>query len=136
MTLNEFVETHDVDCTKNIIQNLMLLGEVERELDIKIGQKTMEYITKYGYLGYKSVELYGINSRQGMKSDMVKQTEYLHKYFPATRGYLAIENQGDGDYYLVDSKDVVFEYDSEKNELSTTNLTLFDYIVSRFQAED
>ena len=74
-----------------------------------------------------------MNSRQGLESDMVKQTRYLHKYFPATFAYVALENQGEGDYYLVNSNDEVYEYFSEQGQLLKTGLTLFDYIVQRFE---
>ena len=41
-----------------------------------------EYLLSYGYLASGSVELYGINSRQKMDSDMIRQTRYLHEYSP------------------------------------------------------
>ena len=63
---------------------------------------------------------------------MVKQTLYLHKYYPITRGFIALENQGEGDYYIVDENDNVYEYDSELEELTNKNIKVFDYILDRF----
>lgn len=59
---------------------------------------------------------------------------YLHKYYPVTNKLIAIENQGEGDYYLVDDDDNVFEYDSEIDELINLHMKLNDYIVSRFES--
>lgn len=110
------------------------INEVEKAVGIKLGQQLIKYITTYGYLIFESVELYGITARQGIEeSDMVKQTLYLHKYFPSTKGYIALENQGDGDYYIVDSTDTVYEFISEQDKLKNTSLKLFDYIIKRFE---
>ena len=64
---------------------------------------------------------------------MIKQTEYLHKYFAKTNGLIALENQVEGDYYLVNSNDQVFEFDSELYELTDTGIGLEDYILQRFK---
>ena len=80
------------------------------------------------------VEFFGMNPRQGLKSDLIEQTLYMHKYFPATSDLIAIDNQGEGDYYLVDSEDVVYEYDTSLKQLRKTALKLFEYIVERFES--
>ena len=118
----------------NALINEDFLQKVESTIGIKMGQELKEYLLQYGYLGYEFIEFYGVNSRQNLKSDMVTQTLYLHKYFPQTQAYVAIENQGEGDYYLVDSQDIVYEFISEKNTLNNTKLKLFDFILSRFQS--
>lgn len=107
---------------------------IEDITGVKVGKQLVEYMTTYGYLIYDSIELYGITARQEVKdSDLVKQTLYLHKYFPSTKGYIALENQGDGDYYIVDSTDTVYEFISEQNKLVETGLKLFDYIIKHFE---
>lgn len=133
MNIKQFVLSNAVDYSNALI-NEDFLQKVESTIGIKMGQELKEYLLQYGYLGYEFIEFYGVNSRQNLKSDMVTQTLYLHKYFPQTQSYVAIENQGEGDYYLVDSQDIVYEFISEKNTLNNTRLKLFDFILSRFQS--
>ena len=132
MNLKQFISENDVEMSNAVI-NFQMLKEAEKVLGVKFGSEITEYLTKYGYLGYKYVELYGMNTRQGLDSDMIKQTLYLHQYFPATFGLIAIENQGDGDYYLVNADDEVFEFDAELKELTSKNLTFFEYVLNRFK---
>lgn len=129
--LAEYIEGFGVEKSDSLIDKSKI-NEIESVCGVTIGNDLADYILNYGYLIYSSVELYGITARQGAESDMVTQTLYLHKYFAKTRGYVALENQGEGDYYLVDSEDRVFEYDSELDELTDTKLSLEDYILSRF----
>lgn len=135
MDIKEFMINHDVEQCANCIDT-DVLREAEKKLDIKFGEELCEYLLKYGYLAYGCVELYGMNSRQNLNSDMVLQTLYLHKYFPATMPYIAIENQGEGDYYLIDSQDNIYRYISEKDELIKTDWKLGDYVVHRFKDID
>ncbi len=110
------------------------LKDCEKEIGLDFGIQLKDYILKYGYLTYKFVELYGINSNQGLDSDMITQTKYLHKYYPITKELIAIENQGEGDYYWVNSKDKMFEYDTHLDELLPMDMTLNEYIITRFES--
>ncbi len=132
MDMKTFISSNQVDFSSNTI-DVKMLGTVETAVGVKFGDELTEYVLKYGYLGFEFVELYGVNSRQRLDSDMIKQTIYLHKYFPKTNHYVAIENQGDGDYYLVDGKDYVFEFDTSQKEIINTNMKLFSYILQRFE---
>ena len=132
MDIKQFIAENNVD-QSNALIDVKLLEQAEKEVGLRFGEELTEYLLKYGYLGYEYIELYGMNSRQGLESDMVKQTLYLHKYFPVTKAYIALENQGEGDYYLVNSNDEVYEYISEQNELLNTGMTLYEYILQRFQ---
>lgn len=132
--LTEFIHNNDVLKTNNIVDSA-LVNEIQKQIGITMGEQLKEYILKYGFLIYESVEFYGVNSKQKMKSDLVIQTLYLHKYFFLTKQFYAIGDKGDGLYCLVDSSDNVFEYDSEDNILNKTNKKLFDYILSRFEEE-
>ena len=135
MDIKEFIKENK----NNVLQSNSLIDtnavkDVENITGVKIGKQLAEYMTTYGYLISESIELYGITARQALEeSDIVKQTRYLHKYFPSTKGYIALENQGDGDYYIVDSADTVYEFISEQNKLKDTGLKLFDYIIKRFE---
>lgn len=134
MDIHDFICKNDVDFAAHLI-NRTDLELAENELEIRFGPQLSEYLLDYGYLGFESVEFYGMNSRQGLKSDMITQTHYLHKYYVATNPYVAFENCGEGNYILVDSEDNVFYFISETNKLVQTDRKLFDYILNRFQAE-
>ena len=132
MNIEKFISENAVDQSDSLI-DVDMLECAEKKVGLWFGEALTEYLLKYGYLGFEYVELYGINSRQGLDSDMIKQTLYLHKYFPETNSFIAIENQGDGTYYLVDSEDEVYEYDAGLKQLKNTKLTLFEYILQRFK---
>lgn len=131
MTLNDFIENNDVDYSFSRI-TIDMIPDLENKVNVLFGDQLKEYIVEYGYLGYKHVELFGINNHQGINSDMVNKTLYLHKKFDKTKDLVAIEDQGDGDYYLVDSNDMVFRFISVNNELIPQNIGLHEYILKRF----
>ena len=135
MNLNEFIENKEVEYTRNLIV-FDDIKDIEKELGVSVGEELAQYILKYGYLGYKHVELYGINSKQKFESDMVTQTKYLHKYFSKTEGFIALENAGDGYYILVGPNDDVYEYSSEDDSIQKTDKKLYAYILKRFQDID
>lgn len=131
MDIKEFVEKNNLEKCKNLIK-VEQLNNIEKEIKIKFGNELKKYILEYGYLAYEYIELYGINSKQGIESDMVKQTLYLHKYFPKTINYITVENLGDGNYYIVDNKDNIYKYISEEDKIVDMQLKLFKYIMNRF----
>lgn len=132
MNISEFIKDNEVEFTNNLV-SIDFVDEVEKEIKVKFGGELIKYIIKYGFLAYKHIELYGINSNQKIESDMVKQTVYLHEYFPKTAAYIALENIGDGNYAIVSSEDEVLEYSTEYDSLSDTGLKVFAYILKRFQ---
>lgn len=134
MTIEAFLLENEVDRGKDPV-DVGTLEAAERIVNVKFGEALTEYLLRYGYLAYESVELYGMNARLGLDSNLVKQTLYLHKYFPKTKGCVALENRGEGDYYVVNGEDEVLEYDTGLKELIPTNLTLFAYILQRFEEE-
>ena len=131
MDIKEFVEKNNLEKCKNLIK-VEQLNNIEKEIKIKFGNELKKYILEYGYLAYEYIELYGINSKQGIESDMVNQTLYLHKYFPKTINYIAVENLGDGNYYIVDNKDNIYKFISEEDKIVDMQLKLFKYIMNRF----
>lgn len=135
MKIEEFMRKKDVSSTTRLVDEVVI-SQAEKKISVVFGPQLKKYILKYGYLAYKFSELYGINSNQNLESDLVTQTEYLHKYYPITEKYIAIENQGEGDYFLVDSDDNVFEYDTNLDEFMALEMKLFDYILQRFESID
>lgn len=132
--LDIFVKNNECDYTRNII-SLEVLKMVEETIGIKFGNQLSEYLLKYGYLGYKSVELYGMNSNQGLNSDLFEQTMYLHNSFEITQPYIAIDKIQDSIYTLIDSNDNIYICDLEKNVIRNVNIKLFEYIFKRFKEE-
>lgn len=133
MNIKDFIANNDVDRSNSTI-DVGMLEQAEKAIGVCFGEGLKEYLLEYGYLGYEYVEFFGINSNQGLKSDLVEQSLYIHKYFSATSNLIAIENQGDGDYYLVDSKDAVYEYDTSLKQLRKTGQKLFEHILERFES--
>ena len=131
MNFAEIVNRYSVDYTKNLIEKIQV-DEVENVLGILLPNSLKEYILNYGYLGYRHIELYGVYSNEYLKTDMIKQTLYLHKYFEKTRNYIALENIGEGGYILLDTNDEVYEYDSEMDILIKLDKHLLEYIYDRF----
>lgn len=132
--LDIFVKNNECDYTRNII-SLEVLKMTEETIGIKFGNQLSEYLLKYGYLGYKSVELYGMNSNQGLNSDLFEQTMYLHNSFEITQPYIAIDKIQDSIYTLIDSNDNIYICDLEKNVIRNVNIKLFEYIFKRFKEE-
>lgn len=130
MNLKEFIDTHDVDYSFNRVDR-SFLPEMENLVGVRLGEQLKNYIICYGYLGYEYVELFGINNSQGIKSDMIQRTLFVHKQFDVTAGLIAIEDQGDGDYYLVDENDRVYRLMPDKS-LKNTDLDFEEYILDRF----
>lgn len=130
--LIEFINNHNVDYSQFCVRSSDI-PTFESEMSVPIGEQLKEYILTYGYLGYEFVEFFGIINKLMEKSDMVKETKYVHTYFDKTKNLIAIENQGDGDYYLVDKDDNVYNYFSSRDELMPLNVQLFDYILDRFE---
>ena len=131
MTLKEFVNNNGADFSFNRISEEKLC-EIEEKVGVVFGVQLKSYVLEYGYLGYKHAELFGINNHQGVNSDMVEETLRLHKNFEQTKNLVAVEDQGEGDYYLVDSKDLVYRFVRSNNVLIPQNIDLFEYILTRF----
>lgn len=130
-TLDAFIQSHDVDYSKTPA-NDSIVKNAESKLGVKFGPQLYKYLTQYGYLGYEHVEFHGITKQQGLNSDMVKDTLKVHKLSSDTRNMVVIENQGEGDYFLVDSKDKVYEFDVNMGKVVPTKYSLFRYIEYRF----
>ena len=135
MSIDQFIEDSNVEYTKNLIGSEDV-SSYEKEVGVSFGKELIHYLLTYGYLAYKYVELYGINSIQMGSSDMVDMTKYLHNYFPTTAEYIALESIGDGDYILISPDDDVCKFISESKEIKDLNLKLFDYILKRFKEAD
>ena len=131
-SVEEFVDENGCDCSSCLIR-YAALSHFEKEMDVRFGPQLCMYLLRYGYLGFKFVDLYGINSFQGKESDMVKVTKRLHSKYPETKGLTALEDRGEADYRLVDSDDKVYTFIPEAKIFEPTGMNLSQYILSRFQ---
>lgn len=130
--LEEFISNNEVLFTKNLVSEEMI-QEIEKSICVVIGPKLKEYILKYGFLSFEHIEFYGINSIQGINSDMIKKTLILHEQYPSTKLMVALENRGDGEYILIDEEDNTYKIDTSiDTNVIPLNKELFDYIIDRF----
>ena len=105
----------------------------EEALGVKFGEQLREYILNYGYLAYEYIEFDGINIGQKLDSDMIKDTENIRSLSDKVKELIVIENQGDGDYYLIDSNDNMYEFILDGSlELKELNIDFCQYISERF----
>ena len=74
--LVKYIDENEVEYSTSLIKEKDI-PDIEKRIGIKIGPCLKEYLIKYGYLIFSSIELYGITGHQGLDSDMIKQTEYL-----------------------------------------------------------
>jgi len=130
MNIGLFLAENNIEYSKGPI-DLNMLKQAEKLLGVNFGEQLSEYLLKYGYFAKDFIELFGMTANQGLSSDLVKETLYLHQYFPETRDYVAVENQGEGDYYIVASDDQVYEFDSNLKSLVNTHFSFWDYIMRR-----
>lgn len=135
MKLNDFIKSNDVEMASKCIASSDI-NKIESKLSFQFGPELKNYIKQYGYLAYKHVEFMGITSALMERSDMVKQTLWLHSKYPETSNYILLESQGDGFYIIVDKKDNVYEFDDHTGKITFTKKSLNDYIVSRFEQAD
>ena len=135
ISLYEFIKAKDVRMNKYPLTEAEL-GKIEALLSAKFGPQVKEFLLKYAYLRYKTVEICGINSLQQEKSRMVTQTLYVHQYFPQTMGLVVFSEYGEGNYCLADENDGVYLLDTELETLTKVNMCVFDFIVQMFLKED
>lgn len=130
MKLKDILLKYDIDYSVSRI-DAEKIKKYEELLGTEFGVQLREYIINYGYIGYRHIEMYGINAVQGESSDMIKTTIALRQRDSQLNGLIAIENQGDGEYYFVDSKDQIYRYFQGAKELSKISVDMESYIVHR-----
>lgn len=130
--LDEFVHNYDVDYSDNTVSEKEL-DEICKRFDLHIGSELREYLLKYGYLGYKQVEMFGINRRQGNASDMIKRTLSFRKKFPDNKNLIALIGSGDDAQYFVNEKDEVVCYLPWVNRFIWIHNSLLEYILDTFK---
>ena len=131
MNLEEFVKEKNVKFCEHLISQ-EYLHTVEAILGVSFGPELKTFVLEYGYLFYEGILIFGINTVQLLDSEMVKLTMFIHERYPQTKGLIAVEDQGEDYYCLVNDKDEVFDFDTESEKLTSRSIKLFDYILMRF----
>ena len=108
------------------------LTQMESIVGVKLGKQLKEYILKYCFMARGHIEMLGVTNAQKADSDMIQRTLRLHEQFDVTKGLVAIEDCGDGEFYLVDSNDDVYRFVAGNNELAAMDIKLDWYIIKRF----
>lgn len=129
--------TFDLECSKNLVSE-DFMAEVENVLHFKIGEQLRKYLLDYGYIAFGNTELSGINSLQGMDSDMIKDTLKLREISNLTDQYVVIENIDSHSLVLCDKEDKMHSAvsgDLANYKITPLNKTLFEFIMSRYHKE-
>ena len=118
------------------VPDINLLRWLESIIQVRFGPMTLEYLLEYGYIGLDSFDFYGVTGRQGVRSDMIKQTLYLHELDPQLRYLIAFESIGEGTYILTDCRDMMWRYDLMGNHVTHMGCDLQEYVAERLRNGD
>ena len=156
MRLDDFIATHDVmiaekrvdagdiktveqDIRKSFIR---VLGDIlspdeivqkEKEYPTVFGPGFRKFLIDYGYLQFGNVYLGGLDKTNLLSSNMVAQTKFFHKHYPATWGKFFLE-ECKRSYAFVSSDDEVFMFDTTKDGfegLTDTGMDINEYMLQR-----
>lgn len=116
------------------LPDVELIEEAEHTMGCKFGKLLKAYLKECGAIMFFFIEMYGINSNQGLNSDIIEKTEMLHSLYPQTKNLVAIEDMGDGDYILCDDNDDIFEFiPSLSDEVKPLDIDLIKHIENRYE---
>lgn len=100
--------------------------KAEKIIGIPFGSQLKDYLLKYSNLEYNDVHFFGIN---------LKETTQLYRNFSLQKKYIVFCINEYRNYILLDSKDNMYEFDTEKREVNSLHIKLFDYIVKKIEEE-
>ena len=103
----------------------------EEHLGTKFCQQLKNYLLEYGYIGYKSFEMLGINRKQYFESDMVKETLAFYELCPEYKGKAVVVFKNDkDDFYILEEDNHIVRVITGGNAgvLISTHLTLEGFI--------
>ena len=133
--IDKFVRENKVDYTPHAPVSEELIEQAQAALKVRFGEQLREYLKKYGYLGFGSIEYNGLNSKQEMGSDLIKETEALHTYFPKSRDTVELGLYGEDGCILVDSDDQVYIHYLDEDEVVPCHMNLEEFILDQFNEE-
>lgn len=100
--------------------------KAEKMIDIPFGSQLKDYLLKYSNLEYNDVHFFGID---------LKETTQLYRNFSLQKKYIVFCINEYNNYILIDSKDDMYEFDTEKKEVRSLHIKLFDYIIKKIKED-
>lgn len=132
--LQQFINLHKSEIEgPETVPDLFAVRGMLAPLDFANARELERYLATYGWLGYKSVEFYGMGD--GF-SDMSDETVKLRAAWPITNGYAALEGLGGGAWALCDGHGRVFRFDVDTRSLTDLHMQLEAYILDRLREEE
>ena len=112
-----------------------LLREAERQLGQPLGPQLRDYLEVFGFITFGTIEFYGVTERNGLRSDMVTQTEKFHKEYSKVNGMFVLEALDAQTLILVDSRDLVYMYCENEDALVKIGMDVDTYMLDRVRKE-
>ncbi|MEG0073990.1 MAG: hypothetical protein RR922_05680 [Clostridia bacterium] len=127
MDLEKFIKHYESEITTSEIRvPFEKKKELQRKLDVKIGEQLNRYIVNYGALKFKKVQINDVDT-------MIKRTRYMREILDLSKQYIVLEILEDAEYILIDSKDEAYKYVGP-DEIIDLGIKLEEYILTRFQS--
>lgn len=108
-----------------------LISNVEDKLGFKFDTDYKEYLKKFGFISFESMEVFGIGVKENSHLNVLKNTldvKNEEKNFPSNS--VVLEYIGEANYVIYTMNKGVYQYSS--NSLSPINDTLEEYLLMRF----
>lgn len=102
-----------------------LVKAAESAMGVELGPQLRKYVMRYGLILYDGYEVYSMNSRAGISSNMIVETIKMHKTDQNTRDLIVIDYDEEVGGIFVDSNDNVYNFSPvKKEEDATLNLAI------------
>jgi len=132
MKIHDLLQKENIQ-KSNFLPTEELLLKAQEKLNFKMGILLKDYLLNCGFLEFFFVEINGIYANKGLDSDLITKTISLQERFEKTKGFILLEDKGDGDYILCDSNDKVYEFiPSMSFEIKPLNVDIISYLESRY----
>ena len=104
-----------------------LVKAAESAMGVELGPQLRKYVMRYGLILYDGYEVYSMNSRAGISSNMIVETIKMHKTDQNTRDLIVIDYDEEVGGIFVDSNDNVYNFfPGEKRR--RCNIKFSDYV--------
>lgn len=102
------VDFPGIDSSANI-PTAKTIRQASESIGVVFGPLLESYLRTYGYLGFLSAELLGVNELQKDSSDLVRVTRNMREYYHQADNCVVVDDLGDGQYVLCDSMDRIYQ---------------------------
>ena len=88
-----------------------------KETKVTLGEQFSKFLIEHGYLDGDGKEL--LSWLGGKESEGVKENRWCREFYgDSFTGYIAVENDGFGNFYLVDSNDDMYFLNHENGQVA------------------